>query len=88
MALCPACRRQYRAMSPQMTGMQGDPLTPSDSFATGMHSQALDHAGLGDLNREMRREAERSRRRATGQLGPESGGLLHWLRDLARRLGF
>lgn len=87
-SLCPACQEQLYAMAPHMTTMQANPASTGETLSGGMggmQSHAFGQAGLGQLEKELRREAERSRRRAAGEDRPGEGGLLPWLRDLGER---
>ncbi len=92
-SLCPACQEQLYAMAPHMTTMQANPASPGETLGGGMsgmgsmggmQSHAFGKAGLDQLEKELRREAERSRRRAAGEDRPGEGGLLPWLRDLGQ----
>ncbi len=93
-SLCPACQEQLYAMAPHMTTMQANPASTGETLSGGMggmgsmgsmQSHAFGQAGLGQLEKELRREAERSRRRAAGEDRPGEGGAFQWLRDLGRR---
>lgn len=86
LSMCEVCQEQLYTMAPNMIAMQANATDSAHTLASQLRSSAMAHASLNDLEKELRREAQLSQRRASGEMSPTGGGLGEWLRSIGERI--
>ncbi len=83
---CKVCQEQLYAMAPNMITMQANATDSAHTLASQLRSSAMAHASMNDLEKELKREAELSKRRASGDATPSGSGWGEWLRAIGERI--